>query len=95
MASGGRDTAEYKSVLKNLSSIIEHLQVNQPASDSLVQKYQEHGWLSITAKSEARELVILALGRIQTDVKQYAVLVSILGSITGMDIIVGNLKGLV
>ena len=95
MASGGKDTAEYKSVLKNLSSIIEHLLVNQSASDSLVQKYQERGWLSITAKSEARELVILALGRIQTDVKQYAVFVSILGSITGMDIIVGNLKGLV
>ena len=95
MASGGKDTAEYKSVLKNLSSITEHLQVNKSALNSLVQKYQERGWLSITAKPVEKDLVILALDRIQNVVKQYAVFVSILESITGMDIIVGNLKGLV
>ena len=95
MASGGKDTAEYKSVLNNLSSITGHLQVNKSASDSLVQKYQEHVWLSTTAKPVEKDLVILALDRIQNDVKQYAVFVSILETITGMDIIVGNLKGLV
>ena len=94
MASGGKVTHEYKSVLSMLNSITKSLEVNQPAKDSLTQKFQEHEWLDIVAKPTEEQLVKLALIRIENDVKQYDKFIAMLEHTTGMNIMVDQLKGI-
>ena len=94
MASGGKDTHEYKSVLSRLNSITKSLEVNQPAKDSLTQKFQQHEWLDIVAKPTEEQLVKLALIRIENDVKQYDEFIAMLEHTTGMNIMVDQLKGI-
>ena len=93
MASGGKDTHEYKSVLSRLTCITEYLKVNQPAKDSLTQKFQQHEWLDIVAKPTEEQLVKLALIRIENDVNQFAEFTTMLKQTAGMDLIVDKLKG--
>ena len=93
MASGGKDTREYGSILSSLNSITESLKVNQSAKDTLTRKFQEHKWLDTVAKPTEGDLVRLALSRIENDVNQFAEFMTMLKQTAGMDIIVEKLKG--
>ena len=78
----------------NLSSITRALQLSPSASQSLGQKFQEKGWLDLTASPTEEQLVTLILGRIELDVNQYDEFIAMLCGIEGMDLIVNTLTGM-
>ena len=90
----GRSTLEYQRVRTNLSSITRALQLNLSASQRLKWKFQEKGWLSLTANPAEDELVKLVLGRIEQDANQYDEFLAMLRDIEGMDLIVNTLTGM-
>ena len=87
-----KDSTAYKSLLANIDTITSHLKVNSAAKGTLVTKYQQNGWLSITETPNEKELVTMALNRISQDENQYHIFMKMLGEITGTDIIVGKIK---
>lgn len=88
----GKDSMAYKSVLAHIDTITSHLKVNSSAKGTLVTKYQQQGWLSITETPDEKELVTMALNRIAQDEKQYDIFMKMIGDITGMDIVAGKIK---
>ena len=83
-----RDTREYKAVQNEMETVIDHLKLNQGARESLTTKYQKKGWIGMAENPEPKQLVTLALGRIDNDPREYEVFISMLKGIAGMDIIV-------
>lgn len=91
----GKDTLEYMKVRKNFSCIIKSLQSIHAARQQMRTKFIEKGWLSLTSKPTEDELVTQALGRIEIDVTQFPVFITILREIQGMDQIVKKMtKGI-
>ena len=88
----GKDSRAYKSVLAHIDTITSHLKVNSSAKGTLVTKYQQQGWLSITETPNENELVTMALNRISQDQKQYDIFMEMIGDITGMDIVARKIK---
>lgn len=84
----GKDTLEYVKVRENFSCIIKALQSIHAARQQMRTKFIEKGWLSPTSKPTEDELVTQALGRIEIDVTQFPVFITILHEIQGMDQIV-------
>ena len=93
MASG-KDTPQYKAVLKNIENIAHHLLEFEDAKEDLRLKYIKHNWLAKHARPEASALVVMALGRIELDFKEYEEFIAILKEIAGMGLIVGILTGI-
>ena len=93
MASG-RDTREYTSVLRQMTTITDYLKVNNGSRDTLIQKYQQEQWMPILERPDANGLVTIALNRISMDARQYDVFIKMLKGIAGMDIIVEKIKGI-
>ena len=93
MASG-KDTPQYKAVQKSIEVITHHLVVSEDAKEDLRLKYIKHNWLAKHARPEASALVVMALGRIELDVKEYEEFIAILKDIAGMGQIVGILIGI-
>ena len=85
-----RESSEYRAVLDEMSTIIDHLKLHQGARESLTTKYQQKKWLGITEHPQPKELVTLALGRIANDPREYDVFMDMLKGITGMDLIVNK-----
>lgn len=84
---------EYERVKQLLRSITDTIKRTPSAYESLRQEYSSKGWLDPSAKPPVEDLVNLALGRIEQNVKTYEEFVTILNSIHGMDQIVEKLPG--
>ena len=89
------NSPQYKAVLSHLEALTTTLRVTPGAESSLLQKFQELSWLAIGAKASAKELVTLALNRIENDVKDYEVFTNMLGTIPGMKTVVDKVAGTV
>ena len=89
-----RDSPQYKAVLSHLGTLTTTLRAIPDAESTLLQKFQELTWLSIGAKVSVKELVTLALNRIENDVKDYEVFINMLGAITGMKTVVNKITGI-
>ena len=55
----------------NLDAIVETLESNQSASQTLRRKVKAKKWLGLATNPTAEELVTLVLGRIKHDANQY------------------------
>ena len=87
----GKETPEYKSLLQSLSSITEQLLSVPKSKDLLCLKFMERKWLETTANPCEKDLVILALSRIEADSHTFRELVKMLNEISGMDLVVKTL----
>ena len=87
----GKETPEYKTLLLSLSSITEQLLSVPKSKDLLCLKFMERKWLEVTANPCEKDLVILALSRIEADSHTFHELVKMLNEISGMDLVVKNL----
>lgn len=92
MASG-KQTREYRAVLKNMGAIRESLDVNDGAKTALTDKYMENEWIDITAKNVS--FAILALSKISNDASQYRTFVDMLKRTVGMDDVAKKIEGVV
>lgn len=92
MASG-KETGEYRSVLKNRQMIIDHLQENH-AKDQITMKYIEHQWIDITASLSGSDIITFALNRISADPRQYDAFMDMLRDIVGMEMVVKEIEGI-
>ena len=90
-----RNSPQYKAVLSHLEALTTTLRVTPGAVSSLLQKFQELTWLAIGAEASAKELVTLALNRIENDVKDFDVFMNMLGTIPGMKTVVDKITGTV
>ena len=79
-----RISPQYKAVLSHLEDLTTALRVTSGAEISLLMKFQELSWLPIGAEASAKELVTLALNRIDNDVRDYDVFVNMLKNVTGI-----------
>ena len=86
---------QYKAVLSHLEALTTTLRVTPGAVSSLLQKFQELTWLAIGAEASAKELVTLALNRIENDVKDFDVFMNMLGTIPGMKTVVDKITGII
>ena len=78
----------------NLDAIVDTLESNEPASQTLRRKVKAKGWLGLATNLTAEELVTLVLGRIEHDANQYGEFIAMLRDIEGMDLIVKTLPGM-
>lgn len=92
MASG-KQTREYRAVLKNMGAIRESLDVNDGAKAALTDKYMENEWIDITAKNVS--FPILALSKISNDANQYHTFVDMLKRTVGMKDVAEKIEGMV
>lgn len=91
--SSGKKTREYTSVLKHMTTTVNHLKVNSEAKESLTTKYQENGWIDANKSPRAHTIVAVALQRISSDANQYNIFMGMLMNIVGMDKIVKAIQG--
>lgn len=90
-----KKTREYKSVLEHIGNISYFLKVNSGAKQALTFKYQQKEWIDITESPDETSLVRLVLTRISFDPSQYHIFMDMLKGITGMDIVVKKIEGMV
>ena len=88
-----RNSPQYKAVLSHLEALITALRVTPGAQSSLLLKLKELSWLPIGTEASAKELVTLALNRIENDVKDYDVFMCMLRNTAGMEQIVNTIAG--
>lgn len=94
MASG-KQTREYKSVLEHIGNISYYLKVDSAAKQALTFKYQQKEWIAITESPDETSLVRLVLTRISFDPSQYRIFMDMLKDITGMELIVKIIEGMI
>ena len=87
----GTKTPQYERVKNNYSGIIRQLRVDSKRKDSLVDKFVDKGWIDNVGDYSEKELVNVALGRIQLDAKEFNTFYDILKEVTGMELIVKTL----
>lgn len=90
--SSGKDTPEYKKVLSKISEITRALKQLPGAKGQLGELYKKHQWISMEADTTEKNLVDIALERIQLKTRQFEVFIGMLKKITGMDLIVEALE---
>lgn len=78
----------YDKVQCNMSDIISALKSTPGATDKLMGKYKQKGWIDITENPTENQQVTLALQRIKQDPKQYDLFIDMLCDIPGLDITV-------
>ena len=88
----GKETQEYRAILKNMSTLTETLLEIPGATDSLTLRFKESNWLAITAKPSEKVLITLALTRIMADTSNFYEFLTMLRSIAGMDQVVALLE---
>ena len=93
MASIYRKSPQYKAVLSHLETLTTALRVTPGAEGSLLLKLQVLSWLPIGAEASAKELVTLALNRIENDVRDYEVFINMLKNIAAMEWVVNIIAG--
>ena len=76
----------YDKVLKNMNAIITALKINPVAKNQLTGKYEENKWIDIATDPTEKQLVNMALNRIQQDPNQYDMFIDMLRDIPGMDL---------
>ena len=62
------------------------------SSDQLCEKFMEKDWLDISANPSPKDLVTLALKRIEIGSNAFDEFVMMLSEISGMDLVAKNLK---
>ena len=90
---GGIHSPQYKCILGNLESLVEHLELNTTTQEKLTRKYVVKKLLPPHAKPKGEELILQMLERIKHDPSQYGEFVAMLQGIEGTDVIVRLLKG--
>ena len=85
----GENTAEYKKVQENFSTITEALKATPNARLSLENEFKTLGWLGPAYHPTEEELVIQALERIKQDPSQYKILITMLN---GLDLVIQKLS---
>lgn len=70
------------------------LEATPGAFDTLSMKFVQSNWISLTAKTSARELVLLACQKIEQKASEYSTIYGMLKDTNGMDIILGRLEGI-
>ena len=88
----GKETQEYRAILRNMSTLTETLLEIPGATDSLTLRFKERNWLAITAKPSEEDLIILVLSRIKADTSSFYEFLTMLHSIAGMDQVVALLE---
>ena len=81
----------YDCVLSNLDSITRLLKGTPGAREALTVQYEQKKWLGVMENPMEKELVNLALTRIEQDPSQYDEFLTMLRNIEGMDLIVKRL----
>ena len=90
----GCDTPQYRAVLDNLVTLVKAIEATPGSLENLQTEFIAKSWFGPTAKPDANDLAILALNKIETNVKNYDMFTEILSSVTGMKQIVDIIKGL-
>lgn len=85
-------SAEHNKVLRNMNNITSTLKLAPGATDKLREKYKQNEWIDIIANPSEDQLVAIAVERIKQDPKQHDLFIAMLNDITGMDLIVKNIK---
>ena len=91
----GRDTREYQSVLAGFDTITDHLRVNRASQRSLTIAYKQKSWIQLGEEPGPDRLVEITLNRIERDVSEYYVFMTMLDDIVGMDLVVKEIEGIV
>lgn len=86
-AVSGKETLEYRKVLAYFETIVETLKANKEAKTSLCLKCIEKKWIKATQDPEPEDLMRIILNRIETDVATYAVFMTMLGEVIGLDLV--------
>ena len=90
----GCDTPQYRAVLDNLITLVKAIEATPGSLENLQTLFKAKSWLGFTAKPDANDLAILALNKIENNVKNCDMFTEILSSVTGMKQIVDIIKGL-
>ena len=81
----GTNTDEYKKVQTNLNSIVESLESNKAARNSLHRAFKEKSWIKATDQSSPDKWILVVLDRIRVNVGEYYEFMEMLGNIVGLD----------
>ena len=84
---------QYEAVLTNLDKLARTIRATPGAQGDLQTKFIVKSWLDPIAKTDADGLTTLALNKIENNVKDYNLFMEMLSSVTGMDQIVGIIRG--
>ena len=79
---------------ENLVLLVNTIEATPGSLEALQRQFIAKSWLSPITKTNANELAILALNRIENNVEEYDVFMRMLSSVTGMDQIVDIIEGL-
>lgn len=89
----GKKTLEYKRVLTNLLTIVDSLNAHEAAKDSLCREFKQKQWIDVNKDDPPPDdLMKVLLHRIELDVGTYDEFMAMLDSITGMDLVMKEIK---
>ena len=86
-------TLQYKCVRNNYARLTEHLRTNPQAKERLFDEFVVEGWYEPGDGPNGNVLINIALHRIEENVKEYSVFISMLERVPATNIIVKDLKG--
>ena len=92
-AEKGKQSPQYKCVLKNCNRLTGHLRINKENKRNLFCEFIVEGWCDPGDCPSENDIISIALKKIEDDPTNYGVFIAMLEQIAGMDNIVKNLKG--
>lgn len=80
----GKKTREYITLRQNISSLVDDLYTVPRCKDQLCLKFIENEWIGTAVNPSEKELVVLALNRVEKDSQTFHKFVSLLSEIGGL-----------
>ena len=80
----GKETREYITLRKNISSLVNHLRTLPASKEQLCLTLMENEWIGTAENPSEKELVLLALNRVEKDSRAFHKFVSLLSEIGGL-----------
>ena len=87
-------TPQYEAVNANWKICVKAISATPGPLADLQTQFKMKYWLDTTQKPNADELITQALGKIESDVKNYDIFIKMLSTVVGLQDIVEKIKGI-
>ena len=91
-SSSGRDTPQYKAILRSFETIINCIIATPSAKQTIIRKFKMESWIAVNTDCSEDDIVQCALERVQQNAFQFQQFISMLRNTTGMADIVRILE---
>ena len=91
-SSSGRDTPQYKAILRSFETITNCIIATPSAKQAIIRKFKMESWIDVNTDCSEDDIVQCALERVQQNAFQFQQFISMLRNTTGMADIVRILE---